>query len=629
MDRNEARMIGEEIADVLDSRMNRWSSNNRSSNTSRLSGSSGDEIINNMKNGSMNFVKTTGGILNDWGNAVSQFGISWNNDAVGLTASVMKTRLSMRDWADTIDLSKSGFTSLGGIMSESAKVFNEVSERFSDTGASDELAEMGINTAEYNKLLGITLTTSRSLNLTGKNAESAQTEAINATVRLAKEMDKVSQISGISHKEQMNILEQARIDGQFQARQRVMRMEGHEAGAAGFNEMLLSSAITGTSDLIKNLAEGGKLSEKSINQLQLMGGELEAKYRAAVTSMSNASTAAEVESAKAKLNEAQAELTARLASKEMLEYGAKGSNKQVEYLREMQMSSDNYNSTILKTQKDNTDKNLSAIDAAKQINKSVEYATIGKNLAGDLVAGSATTKTSIDINRRMADTEVPKATLIEGLNEYMGRAIINTPDATKMLKNVDENGVPFSKRFANKTTTRTMRDLQTGNFTKDLPSLFATAATEFISGIGEVTMGLAKLTDTLLLKDTATSSATPRGYANGTKDEYGSWFGADFGSGTTSVLHGKEAVIPYNKIHEFLADVQPTTPPKVITQEQTNKQPEDISNDGAVMLKNINNQLTELNSIVSTMVAIDNKLLDASVKQYQATRKLSPDLNFI
>jgi hypothetical protein len=58
----------------------------------------------------------------------------------------------------------------------------------------------------------------------------------------------------------------------------------------------------------------------------------------------------------------------------------------------------------------------------------------------------------------------------------------------------------------------------------------------------------------------AEDEVAPIKQANGSKDTFGDWFSKDWGTGGLSELHGKEAVVPQEKIGEFLKDMIARTP---------------------------------------------------------------------
>ena len=283
------------------------------------SGGSPDSITNVVKK----FTGEAESVMNDWRKSQSTFGINWSNDSIGLRNTVNMMRLDMSEFAEAIDTGRVGFTSLGGSMDESAKIFSQMSMRFSDTTASDNLAKMGYTIGDYNKLLAITITNNRQLNL--QKAEDQHT-LIEATERLGKNMARMGDLTGISRQEQLSKLEKDRSDMRYRSLETMMINSGKKEGVAGLTEIGITAMATGTDELVKNLAEGGKLTAQSANQIQVLG-PLAGEFKQAVVDMTNASTSAEREAAKARFDAVNAEVAERYKTTEMLKLQRYGENE--------------------------------------------------------------------------------------------------------------------------------------------------------------------------------------------------------------------------------------------------------------------------------------------------------------
>jgi hypothetical protein len=150
-------------------------------------------------------------------------------------------------------------------------------------------------------------------------------------------------------------------------------------------------------------------------------------------------------------------------------------------------------------------------------------------------------------------------------------------------------------------------------------------------------------------------STTKNQFANGTKESFGDWFGKDFGTGMSAILHGNEAVVPKGKVPEFLADMQKTmggkqaniienmmnsvsmTSSNLMNQmpqptiEPVNQAPqvtqEPSSGASDITLKDINEQLATLNTSMVKLISTTSDMLETTDKQYRATKQLSPNLN--
>jgi hypothetical protein len=592
------------------------------------------------------------GVLQDWQTATKTFGINWNNDAIGLTTSIAKSRMSMAEWSEAIASSKSGFTGLGGTMNESAKIFTSVATGFRDSGASEALAKMAWSTGEQNKLLAMSMTSQRHLDLSKRED---QERLFESTHKMAQEMDKVSQLTGMSRKDQLDKMEENKNDIRFMANKRLLEAEGKGAGASAIEDFAKSAG--GLNSIIKNYSQGGVLTDANRATAQAIGPDLAEKLRLSVLQLQNSRSEAEAEANRQRLQQVKDEIAVRVNSTASLKDAVRGESDVSEARRTLMKDS---NQAILNEgdgiKRRAKDLGISQEEAQKMLAKEAILASEGKNARGEMYAGAQTTEGLVKAKRAVEDAAKVPQDIAKAINERVGKAAA-TPDKEGLsvndkLSTIDKKtGEAMSDKIYGDLGKDLTKSINNGTFIKDLGSMLEKGAVQGLSNIKSIAAGVVQLTGNI------TGVYEGGSHAGGTKAAFGDWFGKDFGPDGMGVLaHGREALVPEGKAPEFVADMlktmgggnqasiienmmnsvsmtssnlmnqmpQPTIEP-VNQAPQVTQEPSSGASD--ITLKDINEQLATLNTSMVKLISTTSDMLETTDKQYRATKQLSPNLN--
>ena len=517
----------------------------------------------------------TSGINNaigNWQKASADHGIAFNNDALGLTNSVSKTRLSMDDWDAAIESGKVGFTSLGGTMSDSARAFNKLSSEFSDSKFADPLREMGVTTSEYNQLLSITVSGNKKLS---KDDAESKAQAFQATNDLAMEMDKVAQMTGISRKEQMKSLEDAKLNARVQASIEQKIKAGGADVADSYKNMNVQMKGLGLNKLTDELFTGQKLTKESNAQLVALG-PAGTKLKAAMSAISSARGPTEKAAAESQLQSAKAAVADQMKSDSFQNMVIKGEGDVTDAARDLYMSTKNYTDGITQqAEKMGVDTKT----AQKQVSEQVDASHKGEKITDGekkKVAGADSTKAAVRVKARIEDIKAFPADTLQAMNEKAGEKLAGSPimsglenvkkdktgkdtgflerkgglefinELPKSIKNGDWDAAPAILKQAGGELLKVAKDLSGGAADILVHAIAGVTGTDANKSMGPGE----------IIPDATTAEQTKKPkFSSGSKDVLGGeWFG-NFGAGTDVTVHGNEAIVPKNKLEEFSADM--------------------------------------------------------------------------
>ena len=612
-----------------------------------------------------NFAQGAGDILDKWRASNSNFGLSMNGDAGQLTASITKTRMSFEEFTDAIEYGKTGFASIGGTMTESGKIFLKVSTELSDFDGNN-LQLMGYQQGEYNKLLSITMASSRTLNF--YNAED-QKKARESTVALATEMDKMAKLTGVSRKEQEENLIRVQNDMKFKAK--LLQLEAQGVDTTQLQEGYKNALAAGTGEFFQQQVTGGEKTQAAIDQGMIMGATLVDKTNQSIQQM----TSSNLEDRKKGLDNltlTQEETKARVLSEQTwLNLAATQNSELSTHLQELMLkSSVTGGDATVKYARDN------GITIAEAVNARLE--TIKKdqkmqNVEGTQITGAAVTQALITTQTSVLDLQKKYGEFQESMNISMARQLdkMNVIEKLNAMR-AEKDGKAFADSLAglgpalDKINTDLKNGQVTKNIVEDVTKLFkagieaALSTTANVIDMGANAVGV-KIEPTAA--DTRTDKPPghiKQGRAGGSKEATGQWF-ENFGSGTDMTLHNMEAIVPKEKMPEFISDMQKqlmgktspndsfaqlenisksnlaklessdmykkNNPEPPVTQPPKPEENKPTIETGTVSLKDINDQLTKLNTVMVKLVTNTNEMVDNSSKQYRATKQLSPNIN--
>jgi hypothetical protein len=487
---------------------------------------------------------------------LSNTGQAFGGDIVAMSTAAFSARLNLDEFADVINKSGHAMTGLGGVAGRGAEAFAQVSKEFFDSNLTNDMRALGYTNKELNDVLAITMSSMQTIDM---NDKASRQRAYEAASGLAKEMDAMAKITGVTRKQQEEAMEDARRDMALNARidleTRNMSAKDAEAYRLKVYEQVKDAQLRGEEAAFKErFATGTVYSEKAAAQTTMLGKQSMATQMAA-----DAARRGEFEKAKEYQSEAQVQVIANsknvgllmnrimgdaggVATKTLNENMAKNQDF-VNATRNAQLKLENegklkglsedaknravYNQMLKdgfeppKT-KEGGEKSTQAL-----LNLEAQSKTLGSSFMNDLVT---------PLNRKVSPAMDTFANKLNGT--------VIRPDGTKSTVAREAREGAIAGRTEKPTTGTRQERIDAASNTDQNSMIFNTmeGASKIVNGLGNVI-------------NKATEKAIP-GQAEGSKDTFGDWFNKDWGGGGLSMLHGKEAVVPQAKLGEFMNDMQ-------------------------------------------------------------------------
>jgi hypothetical protein len=507
---------------------------------------------------------------------LSKAGLSFNNNAMLMNASIGQTRLSMDEYKAVMDKLSPSIAGLGGTVDQGARNFNKFSGEFMKTQFAEDLTKMGFTTRELNDVMAANMANRKFTDLSDENQ---RRKAIESTAALAREMDETAKLTGITRQEQMAELRKRTEDGKVQAAIMLEMAKGGKDVEQQYRNMntSLQGLGKGVSDLADEMFTGGVRTKEGSSKMAALG-DAGIQLQKAVDATKAARTPEEKEAAKLQLEAAKVAVNERMKSVDFLEAVTTSTNASgqasLKMLEENKLLAGTVNKSTTTGQ---TTGQAMAANKQAAINQQQ-----GKDENGVKDEAAKTTELYIQALNRQRDVS---ALAKEGIND-VNNALMRFPATAKAINTaleITKAMGPDGRHFADAGLQEAIKRLEAITGLASTPSQPLVGAngktlppnpkTDRVPSPGQQILsglqgGLASIANwaggvdggvvvTKFLNGTTLSKDNGLGITSqstGSKEVFGDWFNKDWGQGGISMLHGKEAVVPQEKLPEFLSD---------------------------------------------------------------------------
>ena len=213
---------------------------------------------------------------------LSGSGASFSGDLIGMTKSAYNSRLSLDQFSDVIKENGARISGLGGNVTRGAEAFAKLSKEFFDSGAANELRNIGYTSKDLNDILAIQAATQKA---GYKDTEEGRRKSYMAAKDLAEQMDAVAKLTGKSREAQMEEMKKSQVNGQVEAKIRLLAngdLQKEAALRSEYNKLALEARKRGDEEGFKQqFASGTYLTKAAATQAAVMGQQSRATEEAA------------------------------------------------------------------------------------------------------------------------------------------------------------------------------------------------------------------------------------------------------------------------------------------------------------------------------------------------------------